>query len=387
MTDQFTLSRRAMLGSALGLAAGACAPAGAMRDVIPPISGPSLNDAAKHSGRRFGSAFAWAPPGADAGSFNNPEYAALLERDCGILVPENELKWQAIRPGPDQYAFAHMDAMVDYAVTHGFALRGHTLLWHRPKWFPKWLNDYDFGSRPATEAARILTDHIRTLIGRYGKHIVSFDVVNEAVDPATGDLVETSLSKAMGGVEETLDLAFRTAREAAPDTQLCYNDYMGWEPGNETHRAGVIKLLEGFRKRGTPVDALGVQSHLEMFTLDQATGLGPYQPKLWRDFLDAAVGMEYGLVITEFDVKDNALPADTAIRDKAVAEYARRYLDLMLEYPQLKDILAWGMTSRYSWLQNFKPRDDGLRERCCPYGDDFQPLPLRAAMIGAFEGA
>ena len=57
-----------------------------------------LNAAARAKGMRFGSCFAWGPPGADRGSFANPAYAALLERDCGILVPENEMKWQALRP-------------------------------------------------------------------------------------------------------------------------------------------------------------------------------------------------------------------------------------------------------------------------------------------------
>ena len=55
--------------------------------------GPSLDALANRSGRRFGSAVA-GPPGADAGSFANPAYAALLERECELLVPENELKWQ-----------------------------------------------------------------------------------------------------------------------------------------------------------------------------------------------------------------------------------------------------------------------------------------------------
>ena len=41
---------------------------------------------------------------------------------------------------------------------------------------------------------------------------------------------------------------------------------MSWERTgeDETHMRGVLKLLEGFRKRGTPVDALGVQSHIRL---------------------------------------------------------------------------------------------------------------------------
>ena len=370
-------SRRAILGGGAVLALAGCAA---------PMAGTgtseTLKSAAAAHGRRFGSAFAWGAGGSDTGSFANPAYAGLLRRDCAILVPENEMKWQAIRPSADAYALDHFDAMVDYAERQGFALRGHTLLWHRPKWFPGWLNAHDFGARPATEAARILTGHIDTLTRRYAGKIASYDVVNEAVDPETGALVETVLSKAMGGVEPLLDLAFHTASADAPGTQLVYNDYMSWEPGNENHRAGVLRLLAGFRKRGVPVDALGIQSHIEMKTLDPATGIGPYQGAAWRQFLNEVTGMGYDLVVTEFDVRDNALPGDIAVRDQGVADYTRVYFETMLDFPQLRDILAWGMTSRYSWLQGFDPRADGLPQRCCPYDDRFRPLPMRAALIG-----
>ena len=95
--------------------------------------------------------------------------------------------------------------------------------------------------------------------------------------------------------------------------------------------------------------------------------------------------MGYDLLITEFDVHDNALPADIGARDQAVADYARTYLDLMLSYSQLGDILAWGMSDRYSWFQNRSPRPDGLAKRPCPYDADFRPKPLREAIAAALR--
>jgi endo-1,4-beta-xylanase len=70
-----------------------------------------------------------------------------------------------------------------------------------------------------------------------------------------------------------------------------------------------------------------------------------------------------------------------------VAEYARRYFDLMLEYDQLGDVLAWGMVDRFSWLQGFAPRDDGLEVRCCPYDSTYRPKPLRQAIAASFADA
>lgn len=342
--------------------------------------------AARH-GRRFGSAFAWAPPGRDAASFNNPAYAALLQRDCAVLVAENQMKWQALRPNADRFDFIQFDAMVDWAMRHGFAMRGHTLYWAYSKWFPAWLNNQDFGQRPATAAAGILDRHIETVTKRYGRKIDSYDVVNEAVDPDTGGLRETSLSRAMGGTANVLDRAFRTARAAAPRAELVYNDYMSWEDGNEKHRAGVLSLLEEFRRRGTPVDALGVQSHIGLF--QPITDAGAVAHRLepeWRRFLDRVVAMGYRLVITEFDVRDRGLPIAVAPRDRGVADFARAYLDIMLSYPQLGDVLAWGLSDRYSWLRGFEPRPDGAVARGCPYDIDLRPKPLRDAIVAALAG-
>lgn len=340
-------------------------------------STPGLNTLASEKHMRMGSALGWSPPGADSGSFANPRYAALLQRDCGLLVPENQLKWQATRPAPDRFDFTHFDAMLDWAEAHRMAMRGHTLLWHKTQYFPRWLVDHDFGATPAREAERLLTTHIETICHRYAGRIHSYDVVNETVDEKTGALRETNLSRAFGGTEAMLDHAYRTARAAAPKAQLVYNDYMSWEPGNEAHRSGVLRLLEGFRKRGVPVDALGVQSHIEPFSDAPAGVLAARQEKPWRAFLDAVTGMGYQLLITEFDVADQHLPSDLAVRRRQVADYAGAYLDVMFAYPQLRDVLFWGMCDKYSWLNGFKPRKDGLKPTVTAYDGDFRPNPLR----------
>jgi endo-1,4-beta-xylanase len=114
---------------------------------------------------------------------------------------------------------------------------------------------------------------------------------------------------------------------------------------------------------------------------------GPHDERAWRHFLDEVTGMGYQLLITEFDVHDRGLPADISERDRAVADFGRAFLDLMLSYPQLGDVLVWGMCDRYSWLQGRTPRADRLSKRPCPYDHDFRPKPLRAAIAGAFASA
>ncbi len=388
MTFPLAATRREALAGLAGLAAAGCVtgmlPAAASAQAAPPA--PSLNALAVKGGRRWGSAVAW-NRGNLHGSIEHPDYARIVLAECGVVVPENEMKWQFTRPGPDTFDFTRMDAIAGWARANGVALRGHTLLWHRPRWFPDWLNAYDYGANPVREAERLLTTHIRAVTDRYRGQIASYDVVNEAIDHDANGLMETSMSRAMGSAEAVLDLAFHTAREQLPDGDLVYNDYMSWEPDHDGHCADVLRLLEGFRKRNVPVDTLGIQSHIEMFSLDPASGVGPYREREWRRFLDEAVAMGYKLLISEFDVKDKALPGDIATRDAKVADYARRYFDVMLDYDELGDILAWGMVDPFSWLQGFAPRDDGLEVRCCPYDAGYEPKPLRAALAASLAAA
>ena len=347
---------------------------------------PSLNALAQRGGRYFGSAIASTPGRTNAGSVQNPRYTDLIKAECGMVVPENEMKWQTVRPDPDTFDFSRMDDIAAWARTNGMALRGHTLLWHRPQWFPEWLNNYDYGANPVTEAERIVTEHIRAVTDRYRGVITSYDVVNEAIDHDRNAPIETSLSRAMGSPEAVIDLAFNVAREQLPNGQLVYNDYMSWEPAHREHCDDVLRLLEGMMKRGTPVDALGIQSHIEMFEIDPATGVGPYAEREWRRFLDEVTGMGLRLLITEFDVKDKALPADLAERDRKIADYTRRYFDVMLDYDaHLDDILAWGMVDKFNWLQYFDPaeRTDGLEVRGTPYSSDYEVKPMRTAIAQA----
>jgi endo-1,4-beta-xylanase len=377
------LDRRTVLAS--GLAAGLSA---SFSSPVLAADADGLSKLAERTGRRFGSAVAWGKPGADRGSFANPAYASILEHECSLLVPENELKWQWTRPGPTTFDFKQLDAIADYAKSHGFDLRGHTLFWLPEKWYPKWLVAHDFGAKPAEAAEALLTEHVRTVCRRYGSRITSYDVVNEAVQPETGEIRDTVVTKALGH-ERTLDVMFHAAKVEAPHAQLVYNDYMSWERTgeDETHMRGVLKLLEGFRKRGTPVDALGIQSHIRILKPLTVAELVSQAEGPWRRFLDEVVGMGYKLLITEFDVNDKKAPSDVAKRDRMVADYARAYLDIMLSYPQLKDVLAWGMVDRYSWLEGFDPRADKLKKRGSPYDANFKAKPLREAIASAFASA
>ncbi|MEO8115111.1 MAG: endo-1,4-beta-xylanase [Phenylobacterium sp.] len=353
------------LGAAAVLA-GAAAPAG------------SLDELARAKGLRFGSAIGAAHGMAD------PRNRAVIAAQCGLVVPENELKLYALKPKAEPgYQFAGADAIVAFAKANGMLFRGHTLLWNRNEFAPKWILGHDFGGQAAAE--RWFTDYIAAVAGRYAGAAQSWDVVNESIDPKTGEMRDTVFTRQVG--PELLEIAFHAARAAAPKAKLLYNDYMGWGPGDAKHRAGVLRLLERLKAKGAPIDAFGVQGHIANGDAGNVIGFPAADQREWRRFIDEVRGMGLDILITEFDVNDTVLPADPAGRDAIAAAVARDFLDVMLSYTEVKQLLSWGIVYRYSWLQTWWPRPDHIRKRPTLYDEAFQPKPLREAVAAASRAA
>lgn len=369
-----TWSRRAFL--ALAAAAAGRPPAA---DEIAPTArlrrgDESLDRVARRRGMRFGSAMAYY-------QLSDPAYCGLMRSQCGILVTENELKWPQVEPAAGTFTFQHGDALARFAADNHLLLRGHNLLWQKNKYLQEWVRKYPLGSHPRAALERLLRQHVTREIGHYPQ-VVSWDVVNETIGTDTGEVRETVFTRHLG--TDAIDLCYHTARAAAPHAQLVYNDYMSWDSGSEVHRNGVLRFLEGLRKRKVPVDALGLQSHIGAKNT-QAHAMP--QEAAWRSFLDEVTAMGYGLLITEFDVNDGAFPTDPTRRDRMVADYARRYLDLTLSYRQLKHVLTWGLVDKDSWLQRLTPREDGTPRRPLPFDSDYRPQPLYFALAESLRAA
>jgi endo-1,4-beta-xylanase len=364
-----TTTRRDMLRLLAGTACAAALPPLLAADPDP------LKKIAAAKGLRFGNALGYK-------YFKDPAQRALMARECNVIVAENETKWPALEPKPGRFNFGPADEMYAWARKEGMQVRGHNLVWQPAKWLPAWVTAHDFG-QGSREAERLLREHITTVCLHYGTGIYSWDVVNEAVEPETGEMRANVFTQRMGAIEQ-VDFAFRVAREQAPHAQLVYNDYMREDAGSAKHRAGVLKMLRELKKRGTPVHALGIQSHIGSWD-DVRQKTDPARD--WRAFLDEVTGMDLDLLITEFDVNDRMLPADFAMRDAGVAALAKDYLDVTLSYPQLKDFLLWGLSDNVSWLQTWDeaPRKDKLPQRPCPYDADLRAKPLRDAIAASLR--
>src|SRR5262249_3563664 len=135
-----------------------------------------------------------------------------------------------------------------------------------------------------------------------------------------------------------IDLAFRLARAADAKTPLTINDY-GLEyttADSQRRRHAMLTLLRMLRDRNTPIDCLGLQSHLEAHqTFDHAE---------LTAFLREVVKLGYRLMITELDVNDVQLRGNDAERDAAVARHAAEYLDIVFSVARPMSISTWGLS-------------------------------------------
>ena len=248
------------------------------------------------------------------------KFRNLLAEQYSILVPENCLKWNMLRPAPDTYSFTDADSLVAFAEAHGMKVRGHNFVWHEA--LPKW-----FASTVTKENARkFLVDHITTVGGRYKGRIHSWDVVNEAIwvkDGRTDGMRSSSPWFEMLG-PEYIDIAFRTAREVDPKALLTYNEYgIEYDTEEEGHkRAATLALLQRMKAANVPLDALGIQSHLH------ADGKADFSKGI-RELMDGVRELGLQVFVTELDVNDDKVTTDDiAQRDQAVADVYRDYLQL-----------------------------------------------------------
>ena len=314
----------------------------------------------------------------------DPPFADLVRQEASLVVAENEMKWQVINRGaPGDDDFAPADTIATFAAANKLVLRGHNLLWyHRtPEWF------FDLPDKAAQRQA--VVEHIQQLAGRYRGRIHSWDVVNEPIEPKDGrpDGLRTAVFLETLG-PEYLDLAYRTARDADPNSRLVVNEYDVEldAPEQEARRIALLHLLEGMRRSGTPVDAVGIQAHLT------AAGGPPFSASLLRRFLADIASLGLTIQITELDVTDEKVPADVTVRDNLVADTYRRFLNAALDEPAVKMVVTWGLSDRHSWIvrretYQAKWRIDDAASRPLPFDADLEAKPAFDAIAGAFAHA
>jgi endo-1,4-beta-xylanase len=310
---------------------------------------------------------------------NDPALQRLITEQYGVLVPETELKWRALRPSQDQFDFTQSDALFSFAEVHHLQVRGHTLVWHNS--VPDWLKN----SSSQTDLRQLLIDHIHTVVGRYRGRVHSWDVVNEAIQPADGQ--QDNLRKSFWFDRigpDYIELAYRAAREADPHARLTYNDYsVEYDNPEETaRRASILALLRRLQQHNVPLDALGVQSHIHA---GSSSSIG----KGLADYIESARQMGLEVYLTEMDVnEDDLLFDDISQRDQAIARTYRDFLDVALANPAVKAMLTWGVSDRRTWLNDGPThlrKQPNRPQRSLPFDSEYRPKEAFFSIRDSFD--
>ncbi|GIH08902.1 beta-xylanase [Rhizocola hellebori] len=286
---------------------------------------PPLRDLASARGIAVGTAVAAGP------LRDNESYRDRLGAEFGSVTPEDALKWSAVEPARGQYDFTDADRIVDFAVQHGQAVRGHTLVWHLS--LPEWLTGGGFG---VTELRGILKTHIETVLTRYRGRIAVWDIANEVL-AEDGTLRRGFWLDRLG--PDYLAEAFRWARAADPQARLYLNEYGAEHAGAKAD--GLRALVRDLKAQGVPIDGVGFQTHVRSSTSLSELG------DVMRHF--AQLGVD--VAITELDVRV-PLPADAVSLGRQAEVYAHA-ARVCLSAPRCRSITVWGFTDAVSWIPDY----------------------------------
>lgn len=210
----------------------------------------------------------------------------------------------------------------------------------------------------------------------------AWDVVNEVIDASQPNCLRDDQWLRVVG-PDYIESAFRYARAADPKARLFINDYSTTRPEKRDCLERVVKDLLA---RGTPLDGVGHQMHVDVF-----------QPSLADIDRALSVVARLGLEnqITELDVSiyrrhTYLLPAPA---ETLLIEQGQRYKALMgvfLAHPELSAVTWWGISDRHTSLN--EGWDWWRSDQPLLFDQQQRPKPgyravLEAAGAGASPGA
>ena len=310
----------------------------------------------------------------------NFERMAFYASQFNIMTPGNELKpdsvldvaaSKAAAAEDDTAALVHFDAaqpLLDFARDNGIKVHGHVLVWHSQTpevFFHEGYNQFKPYVTREVMLAR-LENYIKGIMeyldANYPGVVVSWDVVNEAIDDSTGKLRSSNWKRIVG--DDYILRAFEIARKYAPEgTLLYYNDY---NTALEPKQTGICDLLAALMAEGN-IDGYGFQMHHDV-SFPSIKQISDCVARI------AATGLR--LRVSELDV---TVPDNTAESFEKQARYYRSVMDVLLPYSgQIDAVQVWGVTDDLSWR---------ARQYPLLFDGDAQPKPAFWAVAEAAENA
>lgn len=313
------------------------------------------------------------------GTCVNPEqisssdiHSEFIKYQYNALVPGNFMKPDALQPTEGNFVWDTADKYVEFGKENNMILRGHTLVWHSqiPDWF---FEDPEDSSKPASRELLMsrLEKHIKTVVGHYKGKIDYWDVVNEVISDSSGLRGNNEHSKwksIIGDLDgdgydsDYIELAFKYAREADPEAKLIINDY-GTE-GSTRKRDDLYNLVESMLKKGIPVDGVGLQMHISMYSpsaqeikecIEKFASLKKYNP-------------DFTVQVTELDMSIYSSDSEGVkpVTDDIKAQQANQYKALFDVFKEeakkdnLSLVMFWGNADDDTWLDTFPVKSGRL---------------------------
>ncbi|GAA4063656.1 endo-1,4-beta-xylanase [Amphibacillus indicireducens] len=281
----------------------------------------------------------------------------LLKGHHNLVTAENAMK-------PDSaynnrhFDFNAEDMFVQMALDEGLAVHGHVLVWHQQS--PEWLWADDAGESLAREDALVnLRTHIETTVAHFGDSVISWDVVNEAMNDNPpnpedwqGSLRQSGWLQAIGPdyIEESFRIAKDVIDQNGWDIKLYYNDY---NDDNQQKAEAIYQMVKEINENYAAendgellIDGIGMQGHYNINT-------NPENVRLSLEKF-ASLGVEVG--VTELDVTSGSDGEQTEEElNQQAYLYARLFQIYRDNHEHISRITFWGLDDGSSWRSDQSP--------------------------------
>ena len=274
-----------------------------------------------------------------------------------IMTPGNEMKPDSlldvttskIKSIKDDTAvavkFNSVVPLLEYAKNNGIKVHGHVLVWHNQTPEAFFHEHYNTSLPLVTREVMLarLDNYVREIMTyldkKYPGVVVSWDVVNEAIDDNTGKLRDSMWLRVVG--EDFVARAFEIARKHAPEgVDLYYNDYNTAIIGKQN---GIYELVEELMAEGT-IDGYGFQMHHDI----KFPSVQQIEASVKR-FADTGLKLR----VSELDI---TIPENTEVYLKRQAEMYGEIMKILIDYAdQMVAVQVWGVTDDLSWRASQYP--------------------------------
>jgi len=309
-----------------------------------------------------------------------------LTRHFNVLTHENNMKPYALTSGRDSttgeitYTFDTADNMINAAITSGFFVHGHTLLWHSQN--AGWMNNKTDGTGMGADKETVLAvmkKYVTDVAAHFKGRLHSWDVLNEVFPDGVSASAgwKTSMRdnnpwyKAIGS--DFVYEGFLAARLADPDAILYYNDYNTDQTGKATMIRNMVHDVNQEYKNNLAaikaenpdvnlnrtellIEGIGMQEHhnTDVLVTNIKNTLNLFKP------LGVIIAVsELDVLGQGYNAFENAGGQGTnkhnqsTVTNNGIINQAAKYNEYMKLYIEFKDIIErvslWGVTDNNSW--------------------------------------